>query len=38
EDSISQVSNIAGVDFAEFRPDRNAAAGGALPKIHGTTR
>lgn len=38
EDSISLVHGIAGADFAEFRPDRNAAAGGALPKIAGTTR
>ena len=27
-----------GLDLSRFRPDRNAAAGGALPKIHGTTR
>ena len=27
-----------GVDFSNFRPDRNAAAGGALPKVAGTTR
>ena len=38
EDTVSKVVGVAGVDFAEFRPDRNAAAGGALPKIHGTTR
>lgn len=38
EDDISHVSSIAGVDFSNFRPDRNAAAGGALPKIAGTTR
>lgn len=38
EDSIARVHDIAGVDFTEFRPDRNAAAGGALPKIAGTTR
>ena len=38
EDTLSKVVGVAGVDFAEFRPDRNAAAGGALPKIHGTTR
>lgn len=38
EDSIARVHGIAGVDFTEFRPDRNAAAGGALPKIAGTTR
>ncbi|PTW90467.1 4-hydroxy-tetrahydrodipicolinate synthase [Microbacteriaceae bacterium MWH-Ta3] len=38
EDSVALVHGVAGVDFAEFRPDRNAAAGGALPKIAGTTR
>lgn len=38
EDEISLVGNIAGLDFTNFRPDRNAAAGGALPKIAGTTR
>lgn len=38
EDSVALVRGVAGVDFAEFRPDRNAAAGGALPKIAGTTR
>ena len=38
EESISKVQSIAGVDFANFRPDRNAAAGGALPMVHGTTR
>ena len=27
-----------GLDLSAFRPDRNAAAGGALPKVHGTTR
>jgi 4-hydroxy-tetrahydrodipicolinate synthase len=26
------------VSFDNFRPDRNAAAGGALPKVAGTTR
>jgi 4-hydroxy-tetrahydrodipicolinate synthase len=31
EDSISRVKGIAGIDLAEFRPDRAAAAGGALP-------
>ncbi|MDI6022953.1 4-hydroxy-tetrahydrodipicolinate synthase [Leucobacter sp. UT-8R-CII-1-4] len=38
EDEIALVSEIAGADFSNFRPDRNAAAGGALPKIAGTTR
>jgi 4-hydroxy-tetrahydrodipicolinate synthase len=31
EDSISRVKGIAGIDLAKFRPDRAAAAGGALP-------
>jgi 4-hydroxy-tetrahydrodipicolinate synthase len=31
EDSISRVTGIAGIDLATFRPDRAAAAGGALP-------
>ncbi|MFA9277556.1 MAG: 4-hydroxy-tetrahydrodipicolinate synthase [Rhodoluna sp.] len=38
EDEISLVGAVAGLDFSNFRPDRNAAAGGALPKIAGTTR
>ncbi|MET0480160.1 MAG: dihydrodipicolinate synthase family protein, partial [Mycetocola sp.] len=38
EDEIDLVKNIPGVDFSNFRPDRNAAAGGALPQVHGTTR
>ncbi|MDJ0324017.1 4-hydroxy-tetrahydrodipicolinate synthase [Cryobacterium sp. PH31-AA6] len=38
EDEIDLVRNIPGVDFSNFRPDRNAAAGGALPRIAGTTR
>jgi 4-hydroxy-tetrahydrodipicolinate synthase len=38
EDEIDLVTSIPGVDFTNFRPDRNAAAGGALPKIAGTTR
>ncbi|TFD76254.1 4-hydroxy-tetrahydrodipicolinate synthase [Cryobacterium fucosi] len=38
EDEIDLVKNIPGVDFTNFRPDRNAAAGGALPRIAGTTR
>ena len=38
EDEISLVGDIPGVDFSNFRPDRNAAAGGALPKIAGAAR
>jgi 4-hydroxy-tetrahydrodipicolinate synthase len=38
EDEIALVKQIDGVDFSNFRPDRNAAAGGALPKVAGTTR
>ena len=38
EDEIDLVRDIAGVSFDNFRPDRNAAAGGALPKVAGTTR
>ena len=38
EDDIALVEGIAGLDLTKFRPDRNAAAGGALPKVHGTTR
>ncbi|WBU38904.1 4-hydroxy-tetrahydrodipicolinate synthase [Homoserinibacter sp. YIM 151385] len=38
EDEIDLVKHIPGVDFSNFRPDRNAAAGGALPKVAGTTR
>ena len=38
EDEIDLVTDIQGVDFSNFRPDRNAAAGGALPKVAGTTR
>ena len=38
EANIDQVYNVPGVDFSNFRPDRNAAAGGALPKVAGTTR
>ena len=38
EDEIALVGEIPGVDFTNFRPDRNAAAGGALPKVAGTTR
>ena len=32
------ISGVPGADFTNFRPDRNAAAGGALPKVAGTTR
>jgi 4-hydroxy-tetrahydrodipicolinate synthase len=38
EADIDEVSGVPGVDFSNFRPDRNAAAGGALPKVAGTTR
>ncbi len=38
EDEIALVRRVEGVDFSNFRPDRNAAAGGALPKVAGTTR
>lgn len=38
EDEIALVRDIDGLDLSRFRPDRNAAAGGALPKVHGTTR
>jgi 4-hydroxy-tetrahydrodipicolinate synthase len=38
EDELALVRDIPGVDLSRFRPDRNAAAGGALPKVHGTTR
>jgi 4-hydroxy-tetrahydrodipicolinate synthase len=38
EDDIALVGEIPGVDLSNFRPDRNAAAGGALPKVAGTTR
>jgi 4-hydroxy-tetrahydrodipicolinate synthase len=38
EDELALVGTIPGVDFTNFRPDRNAAAGGALPKVAGTTR
>ena len=38
EDELALVTDIPGVDLSNFRPDRNAAAGGALPKIAGTTR
>ena len=38
EADIDEVGKISGLDFTNFRPDRNAAAGGALPKVAGTTR
>jgi 4-hydroxy-tetrahydrodipicolinate synthase len=38
EDELALVKDVPGVDFSNFRPDRNAAAGGALPKVAGTTR
>jgi 4-hydroxy-tetrahydrodipicolinate synthase len=38
EDELSLVRDVPGADFSNFRPDRNAAAGGALPKVPGTTR
>ena len=38
EDELALVRDVPGADFSNFRPDRNAAAGGALPKVSGTTR
>ncbi|MFT4234297.1 MAG: 4-hydroxy-tetrahydrodipicolinate synthase [Microbacterium sp.] len=38
EDELALVGAIEGLDFTNFRPDRNAAAGGALPRVAGTTR
>ena len=38
ENEIDLVQGIPGLDLRNFRPDRNAAAGGALPKVAGTTR
>jgi 4-hydroxy-tetrahydrodipicolinate synthase len=38
EGSVAQVTTLEGVDFTNFRPDRKAASGGALPKVAGTTR
>ncbi len=38
EDELALIVDVPGVDLSNFRPDRNAAAGGALPKVHGTTR
>jgi 4-hydroxy-tetrahydrodipicolinate synthase len=38
EQDIDKVGSVTGLSFENFRPDRNAAAGGALPKVAGTTR
>ncbi|MDO5053307.1 MAG: 4-hydroxy-tetrahydrodipicolinate synthase [Pseudoclavibacter sp.] len=38
EQEIELVREVEGADFRDFRPDRNAAAGGALPRVAGTTR
>jgi 4-hydroxy-tetrahydrodipicolinate synthase len=38
EDELSRVRGVEGFDRSRFRPDRNAAAGGALPRVAGTTR
>jgi 4-hydroxy-tetrahydrodipicolinate synthase len=38
ETDIYSVIDIPGLSFDNWRPDRNAAAGGALPKVAGTTR
>lgn len=38
EADLDLVNDIDGLDLSNFRPDRNAAAGGALPKVAGTTR
>lgn len=38
EDELALVGPLKGLDLSNFKPDRNAAAGGALPKIAGTTR
>jgi 4-hydroxy-tetrahydrodipicolinate synthase len=38
ESDIDLVGSVTGLSFDNFRPDRNAAAGGALPKVAGTTR
>lgn len=38
EQGIDEVGAVPGLSFENFRPDRNAAAGGALPKVAGTTR
>ena len=38
EADLDLVHEVEGLDLTNFRPDRNAAAGGALPKVAGTTR
>jgi len=38
EADLAEVGPDAGIDFSNFRPDPNAAAGGALPKAAGHTR
>ena len=38
EEDLARIDQIPGLDLTNFRPDRNAAAGGALPKVAGTTR
>ena len=38
EDDLARIDEIPGLELSNFRPDRNAAAGGALPKVAGTTR
>lgn len=38
EANLALATRVPGLDVSNFRPDRNAAAGGALPKIAGTTR
>lgn len=38
EQGIDEVRVVPGLSFENFRPDRNSAAGGALPKVAGTTR
>ena len=38
EADIDLVGPVTGLSFDNFRPDRNSAAGGALPKVAGTTR
>ena len=38
ESEIYSVIDVPGLSFENWRPDRNAAAGGALPKVAGTTR
>lgn len=38
EEDLALVGELAGLDLTNFRPDRNAAAGGALPEVAGTTR